>query len=121
MSATMVLVIEVPMLAPMMMGTAVRTVSTGAWGEDEVGKLASLGRQPGWVPDIPCSGWQFPKVAVLNLFEVCTSLAVNLMKAGAAHRRNIHVYHPQNFQCLISGTSQTPRSPSVDPSLKVPF
>lgn len=28
-SATRVLVIEVPMLAPMMMGTAARTVSTG--------------------------------------------------------------------------------------------
>lgn len=40
----MVLVIEVLMLVFMMMGTVVRIVSIGVWGEEEVGKLVSLGR-----------------------------------------------------------------------------
>ena len=46
MSATKVLVIEVPMLAPMTMGMAARTVSTGVQ-RTQVSKLENVGRRPG--------------------------------------------------------------------------
>lgn len=50
MSATMVLVTEVPMLAPMMMGMAARTVSTGGVEKRKLVRVSKF-RKAAW----PCS------------------------------------------------------------------